>query len=170
MQTKIKSRAASKKPDRKVEKEKEKEDEEDEETSDEEQDESDDEERGRGKRKRRESKSYEPDDFTMTSFNAAANAATVVEGRGKNMGEIGAVKDTMKKFKLTSDEFLSAYKFLFSNRGISNKKLMKEKLFGFSGYLPPLPKGKYNQKRQDDEDEVIEVSVLLLKNVIQSPQ
>ena len=116
MQTKIKSRAASKKPDRKVEKEKEKEDEEDEETSDEEQDESDDEERGRGKRKRRESKSYEPDDFTMTSFNAAANAATVVEGRGKNMGEIGAVKDTMKKFKLTSDEFLSAYKFLFSNR------------------------------------------------------
>jgi len=156
MPTKRKSEAAPKKPGRKVEEEKEKEDEEDEETSDEEEDETDDEDRGRGKRKRRESKSYEPDDFTMASYNAAAKVSTVFEGRGKKLGEIEAVKDTMKKFKLTSDEFLSAYKLLFSNRGISNKKLTKEKLFGFSGYLPPLPKGKYNQKRLDDDDEVIE--------------
>ena len=121
-------------------------------------DETDDEDRGRGKRKRRESKSYEPDDFTMASVNAASKVATVIKGRGKKLGEIQAVEENMKKYKISSDEFTNAYKFLFSNRGASNKKLMKEKLLEFSGYLPPLPKGKYDKDKQDDDDEVIEVS------------
>lgn len=166
MPKKQKSKTASKKPSiggtaKKSKKEEDKKvsDEEtetsDEETSDEE-DETDDEDRGRGKRKRRESKSYEPDDFTMASVNAAIKASTVAEGRGKKLGEIEAVKRSMNKAKLASEEFMLAYKFLFSNRGISNKKLMKEKLHAFNGYLPPLPKGRYNKEMQENEDEVIE--------------
>mmetsp|Transcript_9124 Transcript_9124/g.22653 ORF Transcript_9124/g.22653 Transcript_9124/m.22653 type:complete len:307 (+) Transcript_9124:197-1117(+) len=122
----------------------------------EQEDETDDEDRGRGKRKRRESKSYEPDDFTMASVNAASKAATVFKGRGKKLGNIEAVDTNMKKYKISSDEFVAAYKFLFNNRGTSNKKLMKDKLFEFSGYLPPLPKGKYDKKKQDNEEEMIE--------------
>jgi len=168
MATKRKSRATPKKADggkkaKPVKKEEvsEEEDNSDEgkrgaEVSDEEEDESDDEDRGRGKRKRRESKSYEPDDFTLTSVNAAMKAATVSQGRGTKLGEIDASKKAMRKFTLTSEEFIFAYKFLFSNRGTGNKKLMKDKLHDFSGYLPPLPKGKYNKKKQEDEDEVIE--------------
>jgi len=114
------------------------------------------EEHGRGKRKRRESKNYEPDDFTMKSSDAATKASTVLEGRGEKLGEIATVKASMTKYKLNSDEFSFAYKFVFSNRGIANKKLMKEKLLDFSGYLPPLPKGKYNKERQEEEDEVVE--------------
>ncbi len=125
----------------------------------EQEDETDDEDRGRGKRKRRESKSYEPDDFTMASVNAASKAATVFKGRGKKLGNIEAVDTNMKKYKISSDEFVAAYKFLFNNRGTSNKKLMKDKLFEFSGYLPPLPKGKYDKKKQDNEEEMIEVSI-----------
>lgn len=167
MPTNQKSKTASKKPSiggtaKKAKKEEDKtvSDEEtessDEENSDDEEEETDDEDRGRGKRKRRESKSYEPDDFTMASVNAAIKAATVAEGRGKKLGGIEAVKRSMNKAKLTSDEFILAYKFLFSNRGISNKKLMKEKLHDFNGYLPPLPKGRYNKEVQEKEDEVIE--------------
>jgi hypothetical protein len=162
MATKRKSRGSSKKPSsgRNAEKEKEEEEEEEEvEESDEdetEEEETDDEDRGRGKRKRRESKSYEPDDFTMASVQAAVKTSSIVQGRGKKLGEIETAKSSMKKFTLASEEFLFAYKFLFSNRGISNKKLMKDKLYGFSGYLPPLPKGRYNKQMQDDEDEVIE--------------
>lgn len=159
MPTKKKIKVTPKKPGvgRKSEKEKKEEvvvEEEDE--SDDEEDETDDEDRGRGKRKRRESKSYEPDDFTMASLNAASKSTTVTEGRGKKLGEIQAVENNMKKYKLASDEFILAYKFLFSKRGTANKKLMKEKLFEFNGYLPPLRKGKYNKERQDEEDEVIE--------------
>mmetsp|Transcript_24780 Transcript_24780/g.58157 ORF Transcript_24780/g.58157 Transcript_24780/m.58157 type:complete len:329 (+) Transcript_24780:113-1099(+) len=168
MPTRRKSRAASKKPDtsrgaKKVkteEKEEEKEVNDEEVTEDEssetEKEETDDEERGRGKRKRRESKSYEPDDFTLVQFNNAMKAAAIAEGRGKKLGDIAAAKNCMKKFTLNSEEFVYAYKFLFSNRGIANKKLMKEKLLAFSGYLPPLPKGKYDEEKQDEEDEVIE--------------
>lgn len=130
-----------------------------EDVGDDEEDETDDEDRGRGKRKRRESKSYEPDDFTLASANAASKVAAVAKGRGEKLGDIKAVQDNMKKYKISSDEFTNAYKFLFSNRGISSKKLMKEKLLEFSGYLPPLPKGKYDKDKQDDDDEVIEVSV-----------
>ena len=119
------------------------------------------EEHGRGKRKRRESKNYEPDDFTMASYNAATKASTVLQGRGEKLGEIATVKASMNKYKLNSDEFPFAYKFVFSSRGIANKKLMKEKLLDFSGYLPPLPKGKYNKERQEEEDEAVEVSILL---------
>lgn len=162
MPTKRKSKVASKKPGtgKKAKQEK------PEEVSDEEEDasddgkssvdETDDEDRGRGKRQRRESRSFEPDDFTMASVNAAMKAATFVEGRGKKLGDIEAVKNAMKKFKPSSDEFSFAYKFVFANRGMGNKKLMKEKLLDFGGYLPPLPKGKYDKKKQDDEDEVIE--------------
>jgi len=167
MATKRKSRGSPKKPssgrnakkekEEKEEKEKEEvEESDDDETEEEEEDETDDEDRGRGKRKRRESKSYEPDDFTMASVQAAVKTSSIVQGRGKKLGEIEAAKASMKKYTLTSEEFLFAYKFLFSNRGISNKKLMKDKLYGFSGYLPPLPKGRYNKQRQDDEDEVLE--------------
>ena len=113
-------------------------------------------ERGRGKRKRRESKPlYEPFDFTM--HNATANASFVAEGRGKKLGEIAVVNKCMNKYKLNSDELTSAYKFIFSNRGIANKKLIKQKLLDFSGYLAPLPKGNYNEEKQDEDDEVVEV-------------
>lgn len=132
------------------------EDEAEDEDSETEKEETDDEERGRGKRKRRESKSYEPDDFTLKQFDNALKAAVIAEGRGEKLGDIAGVRNCMKKFTLTSDEFSQAYKFLFSNRGIANKKLMKEKLLGFSGYLPPLPKGRYNKEKQDEDDEVIE--------------
>ena len=169
MPTKRKSRAASKKPSvgRKAKQEKEEEEDKNVEVSDEEEDESeeetDDEERGRGKRKRRESKSYEPDDFTMASVNSAMKAAVpVAKGRGKKLGDIDAVNNSIKKVKLTSDELMLAYKFLFSNRGIANKKMMKDKLLDFSGYLPPLPKGKYDQQKLDDADEVIEVCMLCI--------
>ena len=170
MPTRRKSKAASKKPttgraskkSKIEEKQEEKEVSEDEATEDDssetEKEETDDEERGRGKRKRRESTSYEPDDFTLVQFNNAMKAAVIAEGRGKKLGDIEGVKNCMKKYTLNSDEFVFAYKFLFSNRGVSNKKLMKEKLHAFSGYLPPLPKGKYSQKKQDEDDEVIEVS------------
>lgn len=114
-------------------------------------------ERGRGKRKRRESKPlYEPFDFTMTSHNATANASFVAAGRGKKLGEIAVVNKCMNKYKLNSDELTSAYKFIFSNRGIANKKLIKQKLLDFSGYLAPLPKGNYNEEKQDEDDEVVE--------------
>lgn len=121
-----------------------------------EEEETDDEERGRGKRKRRKSTTFEPDDFTLASFDNAMKAAVIPKGRGEKLGDIVEVKNCMKKFTLNSDEFISAYKFLFSNRGIANKKLMKEKLHEFSGYLPPLPKGKYNKDKQEEEDELIE--------------
>ena len=96
----------------------------DEETESEEEvseDETDDEDRGRGKRKRRESKSYEHDDFTMASVNAASKVATVVKGRGKKLGEIQAVEENMKKYKISSDEFTNAYKFLLQSWGIQQK-------------------------------------------------
>ncbi len=125
----------------------------------EEEDEADDEDRGRGKRKRRDAKSYEPDDFTMASANAASKMASVAKGRGTKLGDIEAFEKNLKKYKLNSDEFVNAYKFLFSNRGLSNKKLMKDKMLEFSGYLPPLPKGRYDKKKLDDDDEVIEVSI-----------
>ena len=118
-------------------------------------------EEGRGKRKRRESKSYEPDDFTMASVNSSIKIATVDVGRGKKLGDIEVVKDSMKKYNLSSGELLSAYKFVFSSRGVSNKKMMKDKLLEFSGYLPPLPKGKFNQEKLDEDDEVIEVRASL---------
>ena len=118
-------------------------------------------EEGRGKRKRRESKSYEPDDFTMASVNSSIKIATVDVGRGKKLGDIEVVKDSMKKYNLSSEELLSAYKFVFSSRGVSNKKMMKDKLLEFSGYLPPLPKGKFNQEMLDEDDEVIEVRASL---------
>lgn len=123
---------------------------------DEKQDGNSDTENGRGKRKRRESKIYEPDDFTMASHYAAMKNATVVEGRGKKLGEIAAVKANIESFKLNSDEFLSAFKFVFSSRGIPNKNAMRKKLLDFSGYLPSLPQRKYNKQRQEEEDEVIE--------------
>ena len=114
---------------------------------------------GRGKRKRRESKSYEPDDFTMASHNHTLKLSSVPKGRGKKLGDIPAVKSSMNKYKLNTEELLFAYKFVFSNRGTANKKAMKSKLLEFSGYLPPLPKGKYNKEQQDEKDEVFEVSV-----------
>lgn len=134
----------------------EEEDDDDEDEDDDEEEEVSDSEKGRGKRKRRESKSYEPDDFTMKSLNAAAKASVVAQGRGKKIGEIAAVKASINQYKLNTEELLFAYKFVFSNRGTSNKKLMKDKLLEFSGYLPPLPEGTYNKERQDEEDEVFE--------------
>uniref|UniRef100_A0A7S4ALD8 DEK-C domain-containing protein n=1 Tax=Pseudo-nitzschia australis TaxID=44445 RepID=A0A7S4ALD8_9STRA len=111
---------------------------------------------GRGKRKRRESKSYEPDDFTMSSYNAAVKASAIAVGRGKKLGEIAAVKSSINMYKLNTEELLLAYKFVFSNRGTAKKKSMREKLLEFSGYLPPIPKGKYDEERQDEEDKVFE--------------
>mmetsp|Transcript_16556 Transcript_16556/g.45611 ORF Transcript_16556/g.45611 Transcript_16556/m.45611 type:complete len:302 (+) Transcript_16556:184-1089(+) len=146
-----KSEAASKEPEEDESVEDDNSDEEEEED-----DEDIDAEKGRGKRKRRESKNYEPDDFTMSSYNAAMKASVVAEGRGKKIGEIAAVRSSINKYKLNTEELLFAYKFVFSNRGTSNKKLMKDKLLDFSGYLPPLPKGKYNTERLDEEDEVFE--------------
>ena len=168
MPAKKKTKAAPKKAaaGRKIKKEEVVDEEETESEEDVSDDETDDEDRGRGKRKRREAKSYEPDDFTMASFNAASKTATVVKGRGKKLGEIQAVQDNMKKYKISSDEYTNAYKFLFSNIGTSNKKLMKKKLLEFSGYLPPLPKGKYDKKKQDDDDEIIEVSLLLFVKIL----
>mmetsp|Transcript_21559 Transcript_21559/g.40258 ORF Transcript_21559/g.40258 Transcript_21559/m.40258 type:complete len:317 (-) Transcript_21559:199-1149(-) len=135
-----------------VEKEEE-EDDDDEETEDEE---TDDEDRGRGKRKRRESKSFEPEDFTMASERAAAKAAVIVKGRGKKLGDLPVVKAAIEKTPLSSEDLPFAYTFVFSTRGVPTKKEMKNKLLEFSGYLPPLPKGKYDEDEQDAEDEKFE--------------
>jgi len=109
---------------------------------------------GRGKRQRREFKHYEPDDFTMISHNATIKAAALEEGRGTKLVDIECVKASIDKYKLSSDEFTNAYKFLFS-RGVSNKKIMKQKLLEFNGYLPLVPEDQKNEQ-QEDEDENIE--------------
>jgi hypothetical protein len=131
----------------------------DEESSEEEEEEesTDDEDRGRGKRKRRESKGFEPEDFTMASERAAAKAAVIVKGRGVKLGNIPAVKDAIEKVPTNSEDLPLAYTFVFSNRGLPTKKEMKVRLLEFSGYLPPLPKGKFNQEEVDADDEKHEV-------------
>lgn len=128
------------------------------ETIDEEYEEENDEDLGRGKRKRRESQNYEPADFTLASTSKDGEPSAVPQGRGDKLGDIAGVNTSINSYKLNTEELLSAYKFVFSNRGTSNRKLMKEKLLDFSGYLPPLPKGKYDVDKQDEEDEVYEVS------------
>jgi hypothetical protein len=95
----------------------------------------------------------------MISHNATIKAATLEEGRGTKLVNIECVKASIDKYKLNSDEFTNAYKFLFS-RGVSNKKIMKQKLLKFNGYLPPVPENK-KKEQQEEEDENIEVSLQL---------
>jgi hypothetical protein len=119
----------------------------------------DDEDRGRGKRKRRESKGFEPEDFTMASERAAVKAAKIRnQGRGVKLGDIPAVKAAIEKVPTTSEDLPFAYTFVFSNRGLPAKKEMKSRLLDFSGYLPPPPKGKtMTQEEIDAGDEKHEV-------------
>jgi hypothetical protein len=141
---------------KKTDKKEEKQEEEDDEETEEE--ETDDEDRGRGKRKRRESKGFEPEDFTMAS-ERAKRAAVVEKGRGMKLEDIPVVKAAIEKVALNSDDLPFAYTFVFSNRFKPTKKEMKQKLLEFSGYLPPLPKKKLDQEEQDANDEVHEVRV-----------
>mmetsp|Transcript_14342 Transcript_14342/g.29941 ORF Transcript_14342/g.29941 Transcript_14342/m.29941 type:complete len:145 (+) Transcript_14342:60-494(+) len=85
---------------------------------------------GRGKRKRRESKSYEPDDFTMSSYNAAVKASAIAVGRGKKLGEIAAVKSSINMYKLNTEELLLAYKFVFFEPRYSQEEINERKVVG----------------------------------------
>lgn len=110
---------------------------------------------GKGKRKRRVSKVYEPKDFTMEQYHSSIKSTVVNPGRGSKLIQISSVKSSIDKYKVNSDEFIMAYKLLFS-RCASNRKFMKQKLLEFSGYLPPLPNGKYDVELQEKADEKIE--------------
>lgn len=117
----------------------------------------DDKDSERGKRKRRESKGYEPEDFTMASERAAmaAKEGGVPAGRGVKLGEI-------YKIPPSHEDLSFAYSFVFGPRGKATKKEMKEKLLEFNGYLPALPKGKIDDAAMDKEEDKYEVRSMLL--------
>jgi hypothetical protein len=113
----------------------------------------------RGKRKRRESKGYEPDDFTMVSERtaAAAKEAGVPKGRGAKLGDIPVVKAGIEKIPSSHEDLSIAYSFVFGPRGKATKNEMKLKLLEFNGYLPALPKGKVDDAAMDKEEDKYEV-------------
>ena len=94
----------------------------------------------------------------MEQYHSSIKSTVVNPGRGSKLIQISSVKSSIDKYKVNSDEFIKAYNLLFS-RGASNRKFMKQKLLEFSGYLPPLPNGKYDVKLQEKADEKIEVCV-----------
>jgi hypothetical protein len=117
----------------------------------------DDEDRGRGKRNRRESKGFEPFDFTMASEIKAEKLrkAGVPKGRGVKLGSIALVKEAIEK--TSGDDLVFAYTFVFGHRGGKmTRKEMKEKLLEFSGYYPPVRKGK-TEAELDREEELQDV-------------
>jgi hypothetical protein len=118
----------------------------------------------RGKRKRRESKGYEPDDFTMASERAAmaAKEAGVPKGRGVKLGDIPVLKARIVKIPLSHEDLSFAYNFVFGPRGKVAKVEMKEKLLEFNGYLPALPKGKVDDATMDKEEDKYEVGLCLV--------
>lgn len=123
------------------------------EDSDEEEESTEDEDRGRGKRKRKSSieTSFEPEDFTM----GGKPQVNIIKGRGKKLKDFPSVVASIEKH--TTDEVLSAHKFLFGNRGSQlKKKELVDNLLEFSGYLKEVPKG-YDEKKRDAEDEIEEV-------------
>lgn len=131
------------------------EEEEEEESESESEDEStDDEDRGRGKRKKVSSAeaAFEPTDFTLSKSNSQVK---VIKGRGKKLKDFPSVRASMEKY--STDDVLTAHKFLFGNKGMQlKKKELVNNLLEFSGYLKAVPKG-YSAKKLDAEDEVEEV-------------
>jgi hypothetical protein len=147
MPAKKKSKKEEEESKKKVEEEEESEEESEEEDS------TDDEDRGRGKRKRKSSMEarLEPEDFTMADKPQVA----IINGRGKKLKTFPSVVASFEK--CSTDEILSAHKFLFGNRGTHlKKKDLVNNLLEFSGYLKAVPKG-YDEKKLDAEDEVDEV-------------
>ena len=113
---------------------------------------------GRSKRKRRDSTTYEPEDFTLASVKAAVNDTRVIPGRGAKLADLESVKASIEK--CNSEDLPFAYKFLFRTRGKPTKKEMKQILLEFSGYLPPLPNGKkLSDEELEEFDKDYEVSV-----------
>jgi hypothetical protein len=113
-------------------------------------------EESKSKRKRRDAATYEPEDFTA-SGKAAVKVAPVVPGRGTILADLASVKASIEK--CSPEEIPFAYKFLFTSRGKPTKKEMKQNLLEFSGYLPPLPKGKkLTEEELEEYDEEYEVS------------
>jgi hypothetical protein len=111
----------------------------------------------RSKRKRRDSTTYEPEDFTLAAAKAKAKASPVVPGRGSKLADLKGVKASIEKCNPGDLPF--AYRFLFPARLRVTKKDMKLNLLEFSGYLPPLPKGKkLSDEELEDLDEEYEVS------------
>jgi hypothetical protein len=109
-------------------------------------------------RKRRESKGYEPEDFTMASErDRPAKESGVPKGRGFKLSEIPVVKATIEKIPFSHEDLTFVYTFVFGPRGKVTKKEMKERLLEFNGYLPALPKGKFDEDEMDKEEDKYEV-------------
>lgn len=138
----------------KTEPKKEETEDEEETSDDDEEDEStDDEDRGRGKRKKRSSlaMAYEPEDFTEAQF-----FLRIIKGRGKKLGAIPSVKESIDKYTMNSEEMLAAHRLLFNMRAGVPKREMKHNILSFSGYLKEIPKG-YDKEKMKEEDEAEEV-------------
>ncbi|KAG7352344.1 hypothetical protein IV203_008392 [Nitzschia inconspicua] len=111
-----------------------------------------------GKRKRRESTGYQPEDFTMASERSAmaAKETKVPPGRGFKLRDIPVIKAGIEKIPANHEDLVSAYTFVFGPRPKVTKKEMKERLLEFNGYLPALPKGKYDDDEMDREEDKYE--------------
>lgn len=88
----------------------------------------------------------------MEKYQASIQRKKLADGRGIKLQQIDIVRSSVERHKIHSEEFQMAYRFLFGRSSVP-KNQMKIRLLQFSGYLPPLPKGTYDEEKQEKEDE-----------------
>lgn len=107
------------------------------------------------KRDRRERKSaitFTPDDFTLSQN----KSVTVVEGRGAQLSNLPSVVESIEAASNSNEGLVATHRLIFASRGKPPKKVLKENILAFSGYLPQKDKDM-DKKAQDAVDEEHEV-------------
>ena len=113
-------------------------------------------EEGRPKREKRARKSAEafvPEDFTNIDRHAM-----IKQGRGKRLGDIKAVRDSVETYQPSSEEMQQAHRLLYPMKGGLKpvKKEMKTNILAFNGYLEKEKDGQ-DEKELEQQDEEAEV-------------
>ena len=106
----------------------------------------------RSKRARKSAEAFAPENFKDVD-----RSVTVVQGRGKKLGELEAVKNSVDSFTSTSEDMIMAHKLLYTTKGGKPpRKEMKGNILAFNGFLAQKQEGQDEKEMeaQDDEAEV----------------
>jgi chemotaxis protein histidine kinase CheA len=102
----------------------------------------------RSKRARKTAETFTPDDFIHVERDLP-----LVQGRGKRLGEIPAVKKSIESRSISSEDMVMAHKFLYTTRGKPQKKLIKGNLLAYHGFLPKREPGTDDKKLEELDEE-----------------
>ena len=107
----------------------------------------------RSKRSRKSAEAFVPEDFLHVD-----RSLDVALGRGKRLGDLEEVRESVNSFPITSEDLLTAHRLLFPGHRKPPRKEIKANILSFSGYLKKKKKDQ-DEKELEKEDEEAEVSV-----------